>query len=111
MPFRSLYVFVYSSATTSKYLPIQIQGDCTETLSTTTTTTSTTDKAKKIVFFLLCVTFTTAEDEEVILEKLWHQVSTFQLEQSMTPTMEFAHLVAPIDFTTVEDTRDELKNS
>ena len=34
----------------------------------------------KIVFFLLCVTFTTAEDEEVILEKLWHQVSTFQLE-------------------------------
>ena len=63
----------------------------------------------KIVFFLLCVTFTTAEDEEVILEKLWHQVSTFQLEQSMTPTMEFAHLVAPIDFTTVEDTRDELQ--
>ena len=55
------------------------------------------------------MTFTTAEDEEVILEKLWHQVSTFQLEQSMTPTMEFAHLVAPIDFTTVEDTRDELQ--
>ena len=27
----------------------------------------------------------------------------------MTPTMEFAHLVAPIDFTTVEDTRDELQ--